>query len=65
MTKLLDASRAGELGALIVEDVIDTGYEPEELIPALVQAIINIASHTRYREQLLDEAANFLAEGGI
>lgn len=64
--KILDDTHAG----MIADEVIETldsygGYTDEELVPGLIQAVIDVASRHDYTEQMLDEAVDFLANGGV
>lgn len=59
----LDTSRALTLSALIIGELVDeAGYTIEEVVAGCIQAIIDIAGQD---DELLDQAANFLADGGI
>lgn len=59
----LDLSRAHEIAEEVVNNLeYDGGYSVEEMIPGLVQAIIDIADGN---DNLLDAAANLLADGGV
>lgn len=61
MTRL-DDSQATDIAGAVLEELFDAGYTAEEIIPGLIQAVIDVADHD---DQLLDEAANFLADGGV
>ena len=60
--KRLDESRALDIAGAVIEVLYDAGYNEEEIIPGLIQAVVEVASGD---DQLLDEAANLLADGGI
>lgn len=65
MLKILDDTKAVEIGLEIIPLLEDAGYAIEEAIPGLIQAIIELADRSgKAKEALLDEAANFLADGG-
>lgn len=65
MSQILDNSQALGVSDCVLELQDDLGYPDEEFIPGLVQAIIQIARRSRSDyDQILDEAANFLADGG-
>jgi hypothetical protein len=62
----LDSFAAEDIAEDLVIDLIDDqGYSPEEAIPGLIQAVLNIAGKSRDPEGLLDAAANYLADGGV
>jgi hypothetical protein len=66
--KILDHSQAGSIAELVIECLDDNGYSnEEEAIPGLIQAIVDLADgrDESAREQLLDEAADLLADGGV
>lgn len=66
--KILDHSQAGSIAELVIECLDDNGYASEaEAIPGLVQAIVDLADGVdeATRVQLLDEAADLLADGGV
>lgn len=59
----LDLSRAHEIADEVVSSLeYDGGYTIEEMIPGLVQAIVDLADGA---DELLDGAANLLADGGV
>lgn len=62
MAKVLD--RGQEVGvADAVNQVLDeTGYGIEEAIPGLIREIIILARKTPYPEEVLEEAADLLAD---
>lgn len=61
--RILDDIHAVAIAGAIVEALYEAGYTDErEIIPGLVQAIIELAAGN---EQLLDEAGNLLADGGV
>lgn len=62
MRSRLNLSIAREVSTMILDALDDSGYRDHELIPGLVQAIIVTADGD---DGLLDEAANFLADGGV
>lgn len=61
-TSVLDTSQAKEVAFMIHDMFIGEGFKVEELIPGYVQAIIDLAQGD---EALLDDAARFLADGGV
>jgi hypothetical protein len=66
--KILDLSQARSVADLVIECLDDNGYQvEEEAIPGLVQAIVDLADgmDESTRQQLLDEAADLLADGGV
>lgn len=66
MTQRLDPSFAGTIADEIIATLeFDGGYSIEEMIPGLVQAIILLARTDKQEDQLLDEASNLLADGGV
>jgi hypothetical protein len=62
LTKRLDESLATDIAGALVEVLADEGYSTEEIIPGLIQAVVELAKGD---DQLLDEAANLLADGGV
>jgi len=61
--RLLDHSLATEVAEIVGEALEEAGYQDRtEIIPGLIQAVINYADD---HEQILDEAANLLADGGV
>ena len=65
MPKILDPSQALNVAEVILDAQDETGFPNEEFIPGLIQAIIQLASRYPDGDQILDEAANFLADGGV
>lgn len=63
--KILDTSVDTEVAELIIEQLEDCSFSPEESIPGLIKAITILAEHTHDPEQALDEAANILADTGV
>lgn len=64
--KILDVGQAHSISELIIEALDDNGYQTrEESIPGLVQAIVDLATEGDDPTQLLDEAADLLADGGV
>lgn len=63
MGKILDPSQALNVAEVILNAQDDTGFLDEEFIPGLVQAIVTIAGRSGAMEQILDEAADMLADG--
>lgn len=63
--RLLDHSKAREVGVYLLEQLDSESLSAEEAIPGLVQAIVMIAQTDTEEERLLDEAANLLADGGV
>jgi hypothetical protein len=64
MAKLLDRSTEDEVSQLVVEQLDDVGFGPEEAIPGLIRTITIMAALTTNPEQALDEAADLLADTG-
>lgn len=63
MTYRIDTCRSREFAAALQEILIDDmGLTNEEIIPACVQTIVDVADED---DELLDVAANFLADGGV
>lgn len=62
MPRKLDHSQADSVAEGVLDAIDDMGYTNEEAIPGLIQAIIMLA---RGDDQMLDEAANLLADGGV
>ncbi len=60
--RFLDPYRAREIAYDVILQLEDDGHSTEEIIPGLIQAVIELAQGD---DQLLDEAANFLADGGV
>lgn len=64
MPKLLTRAREDEVGVAVLDCLDEIGATPQEAIPGLVKAIYNQAEQFGYaREQVLDEAADLLADG--
>lgn len=63
MSRLIDTAQAGTIADAIL-DMLDEygGYSPEEIIPGLIEAVIRVADND---DDLLNEASNFLADGGL
>ena len=57
----LDPFAAEEIAESVVETLESEGFSPAEAIPGLIDAIIRIADGN---DELLDAAANYLADGG-
>lgn len=62
MPRKLDLRHAEDIAGSLSEMLDDLGYTPEETIPGLVQTILVLAGAD---DQMLDEAANLLADGGV
>lgn len=60
--KYLNPSYATSISDTIIALLEDEGYPREEIIPGLIQAVVDLADQD---DGLLDEAANFLADGGV
>jgi hypothetical protein len=60
--RFLDPYRAREIATDIIMYLEDDGHTTEEIIPGLIQAVIELAQDD---DRLLDEAANLLADGGV
>lgn len=67
--RLLDKSRQEIISDAVLDSLQDEGgFTPEEIIPGLVLAIVRIAQSTGTSlqgTQLLDEASDMLADGGL
>lgn len=64
--RILDDSFAERIADAVTEVLeSDGGYTPEEIIPGLVQAVVDVAKKARDPEGCLDEAANMLADCGV
>lgn len=60
---MIDTSRAQNISKLIIGSLLDDcGYTIEEIVPGCIQAVLDLADQD---DELLDEAANFLADGGV
>lgn len=59
--KQLDMNRVELVACVVVETLHEEGFSAVESIPGLIQAVIDIAGEN---DQLLDEAADFLLDGG-
>lgn len=64
-TNFLDQSVDSEVAHNVIEALDEAGYSPEEIIPGLVLAIFLLAEVTNLPEEVLDEAANLLADGPV
>lgn len=62
MPKILDESLATDIAENVLNLLYDEGYLPEEIIPGLITAVVQAADGN---DQMLDEAANLLADGGV
>jgi len=62
MARVLDTNQAGSVSDVLRTALDEAGYSMEESIPGLIQAVVDLA---RGDEQVLDEAANLLADGGV
>lgn len=61
MTRFLDTSHADIVEGIVLDALEETGYDdPSEAIPGLIAAILTLAEGN---DQLLDEAADLLADG--
>jgi hypothetical protein len=65
MARILNNNLDSEIATNVIEQMEDLGYQPEEIIPGLVQAIVLVAEKTFDPEQALDEASNLLASSGV
>lgn len=65
MSNLIDAKNSALVAEAVIEAVEEAGFEPEEAIPGLVEAIILLAEKTVDPERYLDLAANQLADSGV
>lgn len=64
MARILTQAREDEICTAVLDCLDEIGAEPGETIPGLVKAIYNQADQFgRAREQVLDEAADLLADG--
>lgn len=57
----LDPFAAEEIAESVVSTLEGEGFSPSEAIPGLIDAIILLADGN---DELLDAAANYLADGG-
>lgn len=65
MSRLLDPTWAFDIGDELVRILVeDGGYTPEQAIPGLIRALVQFAESTNEFDQLMDESANMLADGG-
>lgn len=66
MKNLLDTGRADDIAEELSAILIDQGgYSAEEAIPGLLETVIRFAEGSgRLRESILDEAVNYLDNGG-
>lgn len=62
MRRALDTTQAGIIADTIIPLLEDEGFSPNEIIPGLIQAVVDLA---RGDDSVLDEAANLLADGGV
>lgn len=62
---LIDEQNSALVAEAVIEAVEEAGFEPEEAIPGLVDAIILMAEKTSDPERFLDLAANRLADSGV
>lgn len=65
MSNILSNEHAGDVADMVVGVLEDEGYSAEEIIPGLVQAIVDLAEKQRDSDAYLDAAANLLADGGV
>ena len=60
---MLNTYYAQSLSRTIIEALEEAGFnDPEEIIPGLVQAIVELGNG---EEGLLEQAGNLLADGGV
>ena len=60
---MLNTYYAQSLSRTIIEALEEAGFnDPEEIIPGLVQAIVELSGND---ESILEEAGNLLADGGV
>lgn len=57
----LDPFAAEEISESVVDTLTSEGFSPSEIIPGLIDAIVLLADGS---DELLDAAANYLADGG-
>ena len=63
---ILNDERAATIADAVLDDLDSYGgFPPEETIPGLLQAAIDEAQKTSDPEATLDEATDFLVNGGI
>lgn len=65
MGRLLDYGEARVIASLLTDLKDETGFADEEFVPGLIQAIVDIARTHKHEIQLMDEAADLLADGGV
>lgn len=65
ITRLLDRSQEVGVADAVSQVLDETGYTIEEAIPGLIREIIILARLTPYPEELLEEAADLLADGTL
>lgn len=61
MYSYIDTSKAHDIANEVIPILEDAGYSVEEMIAGLIQGVVDLAHGS---EPLLDDAANFLADGG-
>lgn len=59
---MLNTTNARDIANSLLVTLEDLGYDRDEEIAGLIQAVIEIAGE---EDSLLDEAANLLADGGV
>lgn len=60
-TQILDTTHAETVSDIVLDILNETGYDnASEAIPGLISAILTLAEGN---DQILDEAANLLADG--
>lgn len=62
LSRILDESSATDIANETISNLEYEGYSVAEMIPGLIQAIVMLAVGD---DQVLDEAANLLADGGV
>lgn len=65
MNRILDFGSVTSIANAALELQDETGYTDEEFIPGLICAVLQIAGRHESVDQMLDEAANLLADGGV
>lgn len=62
---ILDPTHAHQIAGEVLGILEDEGYSLEEILPGLVQAILEATAEDPFEDELLDEVANMLADGEV
>lgn len=65
MGRLLDYGEARGVSDSIRDLQSELGFADEEFVPGLIQAVVDIARSHKHEIQMMDEAADLLADGGV